>query len=164
MRRLAGAARAAALAATLAAGPLAGPAAADDDRAGYYYPAVTSSEIFARDVGAPPPASRAVRVNFITELSREQDEARHPPRFVIFAKGAEAEHMIIVALDDEVFRTLYRARAVLADLTAEARATDFFKRNQAQFTATWFDLAKFLGFQDIVISDGITWAHRVVLR
>lgn len=137
-------------------------AVGEDRRAGYYYPAVTSEEVFVRDVlGDVPRAARGLRVGFITQLTLSQAESPKPARFAIFAKGSEAEHMIIVALDDEVFATLYRARAVLAQLTAAARVTDFFRDNDIQDQATWFDLAKVLGFEDLVISDGATWAHRV---
>ena len=83
---------------------------------------------------------------------------------MIFAKGEAAQHMIIVALDDQVFKTIYRARAVLAQLTSNARGTDFFIENNIEARATWFDLAKLLGFEDMVISDGETLSHRVVFE
>lgn len=140
------------------------PAKAEDKRAGYYYPAVTSEETFIRSLGNTPPANRAVRANFITEITKAQLEGSNDPKFVIFAKGAGAEHMVILAIDDEVFRTLYRARAVMAQLTSNARGTEFFKSNNLQFVATWFDLAKILGFEDIVVSDGVTWSHRILLK
>ena len=70
----------------------------------------------------------------------------------------------LVALDDTVFATLYRARAVLAQLTSQSRDTDFFVNNSIETSATWFDLAKLLGFKDLVITDGDAWAHRVLLR
>ena len=135
-----------------------------DKREGYYYPAVTSEETFIRSLGNTPPANRAVRANFITEITKAQLDAPEAPQYVIFAKGAQAEHMIILALENDIFRTLYRARAVLAQLTSNARGTDFFKSNNLQFVATWFDLAKILGFEDIVISDGVTWSHRINLE
>ncbi|MEM0923974.1 MAG: hypothetical protein AAGF44_07500 [Pseudomonadota bacterium] len=139
--------------------------AAADGREGYYYPPVNSEETFSRRItDRPPPANRAVRVGFITEITKAQLAAPETPRFSIFAKGGEAEHMIILALDDEVFRTLYRARAVLAQLTSNARGTEFFQNNGIATRATWFDLAKLLGFEDIVISDGDLWSHRVVLE
>ena len=141
-----------------------GAAAAKDNREGYYYPPVSSEEIFVRSIASPPPAGRAVRTNFINEITKAQLAAPANPRFVIFAKGGAAEHMIIVALDDEIFRTLYRARAQLAQLTANARGTEFFRATNLQFIATWFDLAKMLGFEDIVISDGDTWSHRILLQ
>lgn len=142
---------------------LALPAQADQE--GYYYPSVGSVEVFERDLtGAAARPGRDVRVGFVTQVTKAQLAADHAPRFSIFAKGAQAEHMIIVALDDEVFKTIFRARAVLAQLTSNARGTDFFINNGIETTATWFDLAKLLGFRDLVISDGHSWSHRVEFR
>ncbi len=147
-----------------AAGSAAGDAVPEDERAGYYYPPITSEEVFVRDLIQTPPADRIVRTNFMTEVTKAQLAAPETPRFAVFAKGDDAEHMIIIALDDQIFRTLYRARALLAQLTANARGTKFFVDAKLQFTATWFDLAKMLGFRDIVISDGATWSHRIALQ
>ena len=145
---------------TVSLGGAAGAAGKDS----YYYPPVNSEEVFARDLALAPIPRRAVRVGFITRITRTQLAAPESPRFVIFAKGDEAQHMIIVALGDEVFKTLYRARAVMAQLTANARATDFFINSNIQDHATWFDLVKLLGFEDLVISDGATWSHRVIFE
>lgn len=139
-------------------------AQAEDSRVGYYYPELTSEEVFIRTINNPPAADRPVRVGFVTEITKAQLAAPESPRFVIFSKGSDAEHMVIVALDDEIFKTLYRARAVLAQLTSNARGTAFFKKNNLQVHATWFDLAKMLGFEDIVISDGDRWAHKITLN
>lgn len=139
-------------------------ASAEDRREGYYYPPVISEEVFIREIGTPPSADRAVRTNFINELTAAQLAAPDNPRFSIFAKGRGAEHMVIIELDDEIFKTLYRARAQLAQLTSNARGTEFFRQNELHFVATWFDLAKMLGFEDIVISDGEKWSHRITLK
>ncbi|MEM6662442.1 MAG: hypothetical protein AAF666_09720 [Pseudomonadota bacterium] len=147
---------------------LAAPALADshkkDKREGYYYPPVSSEEIFAREIPGAPPADRGVRTNFIVEMTRAMLEAPDTPPYVIFAKGGQAEHMVIIGLNDQMFKTLYRARAVLAQLTGNARGTEFFRKNNLQSVATWFDLAKMMDFEDIVISDGETWSHRVRLE
>ncbi|MFQ5567379.1 MAG: hypothetical protein ACE5EU_13580 [Paracoccaceae bacterium] len=140
-----------------------GGAASAAGRDGYYYPPVGSEEAFAREIAAAPLVDRAVRVGFTTQITAAQLAAPESPRFVIFAKGDEARHMIIVALDDEVFKTIYRARAVLAQLTSNARGSELFV-NQIRDDATWFDLAKLLGFEDMVISDGATWSHRVIFE
>jgi hypothetical protein len=132
-------------------------------RDSYYYPPVNSEEVFARDLALAPIPRRAVRVGLITRITRTQLAAPESPRFVIFAKGDEAKHMIIIALDDQVFKTVYRARAVLAQLTSNVRSADFFTSNIEDY-ATWFDLAKLLGFDDLVISDGATWSHRVIFE
>ena len=135
-----------------------------DDRAGYYYPPITSDEVFDRDLGVTPAADRRQRVGFVTHITKAQLAAPESPRFVVFAKGSEAEHMIMVALDDQIFKTLFRARALLAQLTSNARGTDFFFEHGIEDSATWFDLARILGFEDLVISDGETWAHKVVFK
>jgi len=140
------------------------PARADetDDRLeGYYYPPVNSSETFARSRAEAPEADRAVRVMFVTQLTKAMLNAPDTPPYVLFAKGAEADRLILIGLDDQMFKTLYRARAVLAQLTSNARGTEFFVRNQQQTTATFFDLLVLLGFKSLVVSDGERWAHRI---
>jgi hypothetical protein len=158
---------AAIIAASLAAASLApvgpGGAAWAAGRDSYYYPTVSSEETFSREIALVPIPRRAVRVGLITQITKAQLAAPESPRFVIFAKGDQAQHMIIVALDDEVFKTIYRARAVLAQLTSNVRGADFFT-NDIQDYATWFDLAQMLGFDDLVISDGATWSHRVIFE
>jgi hypothetical protein len=129
----------------------------------YYYPPVNSEEVFARVIAAAPLADRTVRVGFTTLITKAQLAAPESPRFVIFAKGDEAQHMIIIALDDQVFKTIYRARAVLAQLTSNARGAELFV-NKIRDDATWFDLIKLLRFEDLVISDGATWSHRVIFE
>lgn len=137
---------------------------AEDRRVGYYYPPITSEEVFDRTIARVPDAIPPVRTAFVTEVTKSQLKSPTKPRIAIFAKGGEKQHLIVVALDDEVFSTLFRARAVMAQLTSHARTTPFFKKNGIQFDATWFDLAKILGFEDIVISDGKTWSHKVVIE
>jgi hypothetical protein len=140
-----------------------GGAASAAGKDSYYYPPVGSEEVFTRVIAASPLADRAVRVGFVTQITKAQLAAPESPRFVIFAKGDEAQHMIIVALDDEVFKTIYRARAVLAQLTANARGAQLFV-NKIRDDATWFDLTKLLRFEDLVITDGATWSHRVIFE
>jgi hypothetical protein len=133
----------------------------------YYYPPVTSEELFSRKIieNQQPnqQPGRAVRVGLMTQITKSQLAAPDSPRFVVFAKGNMAQNMIIIALDDDVFKTLYRARAVMAQLTSSVRGAEFFANNIQDY-ATWFDLANMLGFEDLVISDGETWSHRVVFE
>jgi len=139
-------------------------ASAADRREGYYYPPITSEEVFDRTIGTAPPAAGAVRTAFLTEINKGQRASRNKPRIAIFGKGGETQHMIIVALDDDIFSTLFRARAVMAQMSSQARTTPFFQKNRLQFAATWFDLAKLLGFKDIVLTDGKSWAHKVIIQ
>jgi hypothetical protein len=144
---------------------LAAPARAQDDsRAEYYYPPITSSEVFDRTLAAPPAAGRDDRLGFLTHLTQLQSKLPYAPRYVIFAKGAQATEAIAVALDEDIFATLYRARAVMAQLSAPARETAFFREAGASAQATFYDLLRALGFASLTITDGRGWSHRVEFR
>lgn len=137
------------------------PAAAEDRHAGYYYPQPQSSETYYPRATTLPEANRARRLAFVTGMSDAQMRAPYPMTHVAFAKGQNAEKLIIVALTDGLFDTIYRARAYLAALTARARTTPIFRDLEVEVDYTFFDLAVLLGFKQITISDGKSFAHQV---
>ncbi len=59
--------------------------------------------------------------------------------------------------------TVYRARALLANLTSMARATNFFQQTTHPEEATFFDLMKLLGFRRLTITDGKVFAHQILI-
>ncbi len=151
-----------ALAACLALALVSGPAAGAADRhAGYYYPEPETQEVYTARSRTLPEANRALRIGFVTGTAIQQFEKAYPPQVAIFAKGAEAEKLIIVALVDGRLDTLFRARAIFANMTAAARQLPAFAQMGVQDSFTFFDLAKMLGFQQITISNGRDFAHRV---
>jgi hypothetical protein len=135
-----------------------------DRHAGYYYPPPASTETHHARVETLPGSSRLRRVAFITGVTAQLMKANYAPPYAIFAKGEEAEKMIIVALADGPMDTLYRARAVLANLTAMSRVTAFFREHTVEEDATFFDLLKLLGFEQLTVSDGETFAHQVKIE
>lgn len=138
---------------------------ADGDRhAGYYYPPPASTETYQARVETLPGDSRLRRVAFVTGVTAQLMKSSYAPQYAIFAKGDEAQKMIIVALADGPMDTLYRARAVLANLTAMSRVTAFFREHTVEEDATFFDLLKLLGFKQLTISDGDSFAHQVVIE
>lgn len=139
----------------------AGAAAADDKYVGYYYPTPTTAEDFTRQLAPAPPADRTARVNFVTAITKAQLDAPANPRFVLFAKGEAAQHLVMVALDDEVFSTIYRARAMLAQMTSNFRRTEFFQQAGLSTAGTFFDMLQMLRFETLIITDGVEWSHRV---
>ena len=141
---------------------LTGAVSASDRHEGYYYPPVTSEEVFERVIRDVPPAGREVRADFVTMLTLAQLSAPANPRFVFFAKGDRSEKLMVVALDDDIFRTLFRARAVLAQMTSNVRGGDFFRDQDLQFIGTFYDMLQMLGFETLIISDGENWSHKVV--
>ncbi len=138
-------------------------AAQGDRHAGYYYPEPTS-EIYISRARRLPETDRERRIAFITGITGEQLSRPYPPQYAIFAKGNMAEKMIIVALNEGAIASLYQGRALLAQLTAVARTTQFFREMAVEDYFTFFDLAKLLGFTRITISDGKSYAHRVELQ
>ena len=143
---------------------LAGPASADDRHAGYYYPQPQSTEVYYPRATPLPEANRDRRLGFITGITTAQLRAPYPPTHVLYAKGAESEKLVIVALQDGYIDTIYRARALLAAMTAQARATPIFTELQAESTFTFFDMAVLLGFKQITMSDGQSFAHQVTFE
>ncbi|WP_298843125.1 hypothetical protein [uncultured Roseobacter sp.] len=139
----------------------AGAVSAEDRYVGYYYPEVTSEETFDRVIRASQGAGKAVRVDFVNVLTTAQLEAPESPRFVFFAKGEDAATLILTALDDDVFSTLYRARALMAQLTVSVRRGGFFRQEELQYVATFYDLLQLMQFDELLITDGETWTHRV---
>jgi hypothetical protein len=144
---------------------LATPAAAAKDRhAGYYYPTPTTTETYGARTIKLPEATRETRLAFIIGITKKSLSRPYPPRIAIFAKGDEAQKLIIVALEDDYIDTLYRARALLAMLTSVTRTTPFIVDLGLADFLTFFDLAKLLGFEQITISDGDKFTHQVILQ
>ena len=141
-----------------------GSALAQDRYEGYYYPGVTSSENYGARARTMENANRQVRIGFVTELTKLQLEAPYPPQYAIFAKGQTAEKLIITGLSEDMFRTLYRARGVLAQMTAQARTTELFRKRGLEDYLTFLDLLKILGFQRLTVTNGVDYTHQITLN
>lgn len=143
---------------------LSGPAAAQDRQEGYYYPDIGSSEVYEARVPVWPDTDRRRRLGFVTGLTKQLSELPYPAPYAVFAKGDHAEKLIIVGYGDGRLSTVYRARALFATLTTLIRLGPLFQGTPIDDTATFFDLAKLLGFEHITVSDGAEFSHRVVLK
>ncbi len=137
---------------------------AGDRHAGYYYPEPATREVYEARSETLPEASRATRIGFVTGIASHISKRPFPPQAAMFAKGAEAEKLIIVALVDGRIDTIYRARAVLANMTAAARLLPAFQDMGVQEWFTFLDLAHMLGFKQITISDGRDFAHQLIIE
>ena len=142
----------------------AGAAAAGDRHAGYYYPEPATSEVYKARSDTLPQASRTMRIAFVTGITNQLLKRPYPPQNAIFAKGTHGEKLIMVALSDSQMDTIYRARAVFANMTASARLLPIFAEMGVQDTFTFFDLAKMLGFKRITVSNGRDFAHQVIIE
>jgi len=131
---------------------------------GYYYPEITSREVYESRANQMQDATRATRLAFVTGLTQQQLAKPYAPTFAIFAKGEQAEKLIIVSLGDQGFRTLYQARGLLAQLTASARTAPLVREMRVEELFTFFDLLRLIGFQQITVSDGEVFAHQILLE
>ena len=154
----------------LAIAAMAGSAAAitaetpDDRQAHYYYPPPQTREEYKSIAVTMADSDRDRRLAFVTGMTQNVLNNSYPPTYAIFAKGDDAEKLIIVSLTDDGYNTLYRARALFAILTAVARLTPFFQQHAVEDVFNFFDLCKLLGFTQITWSDGKTLAHQVTLK
>jgi hypothetical protein len=140
------------------------PACAQDRHEGYYYPPVGSSEVYEARVPAAPDSDRRRRLGFVAAVTKQLSELPYPAPYAVFAKGDEAEKLIIVGYGDGRLSTVYRARALFATLTSLLRLGPLFQGTPIDDQATFFDLAKLLGFEQITVSDGEAFAHRIELK
>lgn len=126
---------------------------------GYYYPKPTEETYVARATILPE-ADRAFRVGFVTGITGQMSRRAYAPHYVIFAKGTHAQKLIITAITDGPMDTLYRGRAVLAELTAMARTLPVFREFGVEDWFTFLDLCKMMGFSQVTITDGRDFAHQ----
>ena len=146
-----------------AAKPL--PAANPDDRyVGYYYPKPTSTEVFESTMQTIQGAERAQRIQFVTVVSQGTIQSAYRVPYAVFAKGEKADKMIIVGVQAGELNTIYRMRALLANLTTMSRLSPFFQEKTVAEDATFFDLLKLLGFQTLTITDGDKLTHQVTIK
>ncbi len=139
-------------------------AAADDRHAGYYYPPPTSKETYVARAEALAEAGRRQRIGFVVGVTEGINNKPYPPVVSVFAKGADAEKLIIVAMQPGRLDTIYRIRAYLAALTSEARQTQIFREYMVEEIFTFLDLLKLLGFERLTVSDGDTFTHQVNIQ
>jgi hypothetical protein len=155
-----------AMAQTKPAAPAAKPAAAatDDKYVGYYYPKPSSTEVYESAMQTIAGVDRPQRVQFVTVVSQGTIQSSYRVPYAVFVKGEKADKLIIVGLAPNEFGTIYRMRALLANMTTMSRMSPFFQERTVAEDATFFDLLKLLGFTTVTISDGDKLTHQVTIK
>jgi hypothetical protein len=131
---------------------------------GYYYPKPTSTETFESKVQPVAGVDRTQRVQFVTVISQGTLQSNYRVPYAVFVKGDKADRIIVVGLQSGELNTIYRIRALLANMTTMARLSPFFQEHTAAEDATFFDLLKLLGFHDVTITDGEKLTHQVIIK
>lgn len=131
---------------------------------GYYYPENLTEEHYVSPAQKLPTATRESRLAFVSGVALSASDRAYPPQRAMFAKGDQAQKLIVVSLYDNHMTTLAQARAVLALMTGVARTTKILRDMQVESVFNFLDFCKMLGFTELTISDGRTFAHRFVLE
>jgi hypothetical protein len=147
-----------------AAAAAAKPANGEDRYIGYYYPKPTSTETFESSMQTIQGAERPQRVQFVTVVSQGTIQSAYRVPYAVFAKGEKADHMIIVGMQQGELNSIYRMRALLANMTTMSRLSPFFQERTVAEDATFFDLLKLLGFRTLTITDGEKLTHEVTIK
>jgi hypothetical protein len=130
---------------------------------GYYYPKPQTLEHFVSSAITLPESDKVRRQAFVIGMTKQLLDGKYAPGFAVFAKGDQSEKLIIVGMIDGQLNTIYRARALLAELTTIARSTPFFQQNTQPEQSTFFDFMKLLGFHQVTITDGRVFSHQVIV-
>ena len=145
--------------------PVAAAAASGEDRyVGYYYPKPTSSETFESTLQTIAGVDRPQRVQFVTVISQGTLQSAYRVPYAVFVKGEKADKLIVVGLQRGELDTVYRQRALLANMTTMARLSPFFQEHTVAEDATFFDLLKLLGFTSVTVTDGDKSTHQVIVK
>jgi hypothetical protein len=148
-----------------ATAPAAAPKAPGEDRyIGYYYPKPTATETFESSMQTIAGAERAQRIQFVTVVSQGTIQSAYRVPYAVFAKGEKADRLIIVGLQQGELNTIYRMRALLANMTTMSRLSPFFQERTVAEDATFFDLLKLLGFRELTITDGEKTTLQVAIK
>ncbi len=140
------------------------PPAAEDRYVGYYYPKPNSTEIYESALKTIDGVDRPQRVQFVTVVSQGTIQSSYRVPYSVFVKGEKADKLIIVGLAPGEFGTIYRMRALLANMTTMSRMSPFFQERTVAEDATFFDLMKLLGFVSLTITDGDKLTHQVTIK
>jgi len=136
----------------------------DDKYVGYYYPKPTSTEDYTSSMQTIASMDRPQRIQFVTVVSQGTLQSAYRVPYAVFAKGEKADRMIIVGMQQGELNSVYRMRALLANMTTMSRLSPFFQERTVAEDATFFDLLKLLGFTEVTITDGEKLTHQVTIK
>jgi hypothetical protein len=144
---------------------LAIPGKANDRHAGYYYPEPVTKEVYRPRSRKVIGANKQARIALVANIANVVlNKVGYPPQYAIFSRGVRQEKLIIVGIRDGAYNTIFRTRALLAQLTAVARTTRVIQEQMKPGDLTFLDLLNLMGFEQMTISDGKSFSHQIIIR
>ncbi len=136
----------------------------EDRHSGYYYPAPQTSETYSSNMPVMKGVTKKSRIGFVVGITELQLKHAFAPDFIMFAKGEEAEKLIIIVVDQNRFQTLYQLRALMAFASTQARTSPLFAKTGMLEELTFLDLCHIAGFGQVTISNGNNISHQISLK
>tara|TARA_B100000686_G_C16612447_1_gene874555 strand:+ start:622 stop:1101 length:480 start_codon:yes stop_codon:yes gene_type:complete len=141
------------------------PLSAKDQYAGYYYPNPVTKEAYRSRIRTLSEASREARMAFVTSITNNIIRKNsYPPQFTVYLKGSRQQKLIIVGLRDGSYNTIFRARALMAQLKTGVSTKRVMREKVKTNHLTFLDLLKSMGFEQLTISDGKVFSHQIIIR
>ncbi len=134
-----------------------------DRYVGYYYPAPQQIEAYCARVPTLKDVNKKRRVGFIIGIKSGQKNQAYESPYSVFAKGGKSTKLIVISKQEGYLNTIYRARALLADLSISARTTPIFANSGVAENLTFLDLISTMGFESVTLSDGAAFSHQVII-
>jgi len=139
-------------------------AGAEDRHVGYYYPKPAEIEIYKARAKVFPDTDRSERIAFVTGIVESLQSRPHVPIYSVFAKGEFAQKLIIASNVEGRLDTIYRARALLAQMTSVTRMLPIIRQMGVEEIFTFLDFLRMLGFEQVTITDADTFTHQIILK
>ena len=121
-------------------------------------------ETYQARVATLPDSDRGRRLGFVTGLSKEFDARPYPPNYLVFAKGDEADKLIIVGMHGRPVQHGLSRPGAARRSDGLGALTHFFQQNTIADYATFLDFLKLLGFKQVTVTDGVAFAHQIKIE
>lgn len=139
-------------------------AGAAENHAGYYYPAPQTFELYVSPLPVLRDITKLSRVGLLVGLNDRQYKRGFAPGYHMFGKGEFSEKLIIVAVENDRYQTLYQLRALLASMSSMARTSPLFSQTGSAENLNFLDLLKIAGFSQLTLTNGVDVSHRISIK
>jgi hypothetical protein len=104
------------------------------------------------------------RIAFANNILRAFIHRDVKERVFVFAKGKNAENMIIMDSVNGNLNTIFKVRAFIEVLPVLLRNTPIYRKFKNSEIPPFLDLAKMNGFKTVIFTDGDKYSFRFILK
>ena len=104
------------------------------------------------------------RIAFVNNILRAFIHRDAKERVFVFAKGKNAENMIIMDSVNGNLNTIFKVRAFIEVLPVLLRNSPIYRKFKNSEIPPFLDLAKMNGFKTVIFTDGDKYSFRFILK